>query len=82
MVADPVSGLVEIALRQPNRLVLVDGRSGTVTRTVAVPGAARHLQLPHQEDRCSWRARTPTWWPGGPARRGGGVADQCRATAP
>lgn len=45
MVADPVTGLVAIALRQPNRLVLVNGRSGTVTRTVAVPGAARHLQL-------------------------------------
>jgi hypothetical protein len=45
MVADPVTGLVAIALRQPNRLVLVDGRTGKVTRTVPVPGAARHLQL-------------------------------------
>ncbi|MDP8954012.1 MAG: YncE family protein [Actinomycetota bacterium] len=45
MVADPVTGLVVIALRQPNRLVLVDGRAGEVLRTVPVPGAARHLQL-------------------------------------
>lgn len=45
MVADPVTGLVVIALRQPNRLVLVDGRAGEVVRTVPVPGAARHLQL-------------------------------------
>ncbi len=45
MVADPVTGLVAIALRQPSRLVLFDGRSGEVARTVPVPGAARHLQL-------------------------------------
>ncbi len=45
MVADPVTGLVAIALRQPNRLVLFDGRTGALSRTVPVPGAARHLQL-------------------------------------
>ena len=45
IVADPVTGLVVIALRQPNRLVLVDGRAEQVARTVGVPGAARHLQL-------------------------------------
>jgi DNA-binding beta-propeller fold protein YncE len=43
--ADPVTGLVAVALREPARIALVDGRTGAVRRRVAVPGAARHLQL-------------------------------------
>ena len=45
IVADPVSGLVVVALRDPNRLALVDPVAGRVLRTVAVPGSARHLEL-------------------------------------
>lgn len=43
--ADPVTGLVAVALRQPDELALVDGATGEVTRRVAVPESARHLQL-------------------------------------
>lgn len=43
--ADPATGLVAVALREPARLALVDGRTGRVRRRVALPGAARHLQL-------------------------------------
>lgn len=43
--ADPVTGLAAVALREPARIALVDVRTGRVRRTVAVPGAARHLQL-------------------------------------
>jgi len=45
VVADPVSGVVAVALRNPSRLALVDMRTSRVTRVVPVPGAARHLQL-------------------------------------
>jgi DNA-binding beta-propeller fold protein YncE len=45
MVADPVSGLVVVALRDPNRLALVDPAAGKVLRTIPVPGSARHLEL-------------------------------------
>ncbi|GAC1444350.1 MAG: hypothetical protein NVS3B26_16140 [Mycobacteriales bacterium] len=45
MVADPVSGLVVVALRDPNRLALVDPAAGRVLRTIPVPGSARHLEL-------------------------------------
>lgn len=45
IVADPVSGLVVVALRDPDRLALVDPAAGSVVRTVAVPGSARHLEL-------------------------------------
>lgn len=44
-VADSVSGLVVVALRNPNRLALVDPAAGKVIRTVPVPGSARHLEL-------------------------------------
>jgi len=46
-VADPSTGVVAVALRDPARLALVDGRTAQaqVIRVVAVPGAARHLQL-------------------------------------
>jgi len=45
MVFDPVSGLVVVALREPDRLALLDPGAGTVLRTVPVPGSARHLEL-------------------------------------
>lgn len=44
MVADPVTGLVVVALRGPDRLALLDPATGSV-RTVPVPGSARHLAL-------------------------------------
>ncbi|MDQ3642817.1 MAG: YncE family protein, partial [Actinomycetota bacterium] len=45
VVADSVSGVVAVALRNPSRLALIDTRTAQVTRVVPVPGAARHLQL-------------------------------------
>ncbi len=45
MVADPVTGLVVIALREPDRLALFDPATRSVVRTVPVPGSARHLEL-------------------------------------
>jgi DNA-binding beta-propeller fold protein YncE len=42
---DPGTRLAAVALRDPARIALVDVRTGHVTRRVAVPGAARHLQL-------------------------------------
>ena len=43
--ADPVTGLVAVALREPDQVALVDGADGRVARRVDVPGAARHLGL-------------------------------------
>jgi DNA-binding beta-propeller fold protein YncE len=45
VVADPLSGRVAVALRDPARLALIDARSGRVLRRVPLPGAARHLAL-------------------------------------
>lgn len=45
LVADPASGLVAVALRDPDRLALFDPATATVLRTVPVPGSARHLDL-------------------------------------
>ena len=45
VVADPVTGLVAVALRDPAALALVDERTGVVRRRVALPGAPRHLAL-------------------------------------
>ncbi len=45
VVADPVTGVVAVALRDPARLALVDSRVPRLTRVVPVPGEARHLQL-------------------------------------
>jgi DNA-binding beta-propeller fold protein YncE len=45
MVADPVTGLLAVAVRDPDRLLLVDGATGQVRREVPLPGHARHLQL-------------------------------------
>ncbi len=43
--ADPETGLVAVALRNPNELALVDGESGEVSQRVKLPESARHLDL-------------------------------------
>jgi DNA-binding beta-propeller fold protein YncE len=43
--ADPETGLVAVALRNPNELALVDGGSGETVRKVGLPESARHLAL-------------------------------------
>jgi DNA-binding beta-propeller fold protein YncE len=43
--ADPETGLVAVALRNPNELALVDSESGDTVRRVELPEAARHLDL-------------------------------------
>ncbi|MBA3525207.1 MAG: YncE family protein, partial [Geodermatophilaceae bacterium] len=45
MVYDAETGILAVAVREPNRLLLVDGASGEVRVEVALPGHARHLQL-------------------------------------
>ena len=45
LVADPRTGLVAVALRNPNELALVDGQSGETVRRVKLPESARHLDL-------------------------------------
>src|SRR5918997_6082580 len=45
IVADPVTGLVAVGLREPDRLALVDGETARVMRRVGLPGAPRHLGL-------------------------------------
>ncbi|MDQ4037149.1 MAG: YncE family protein [Actinomycetota bacterium] len=45
MVFDPVTGLLAVAAREPNRLLLVEGATGQIRTEVALPGHARHLQL-------------------------------------
>jgi DNA-binding beta-propeller fold protein YncE len=45
LVFDPVSGLLAVGLTDPDRLALVDGRSGRVVRRVALPESPRHLAL-------------------------------------
>lgn len=45
VVADPVTGLVAVALRSPNRLAVVDPAAQRVLRSIPVPGSARHLEL-------------------------------------
>lgn len=42
---DRRTGLLAVALTRPDRLALVDGRSGRTVRRVALAGAARHLAL-------------------------------------
>jgi DNA-binding beta-propeller fold protein YncE len=44
---DPRTGLLAVGLTEPDRLALVDGRSGRTVRRVRLPGAARHLGLAH-----------------------------------
>jgi DNA-binding beta-propeller fold protein YncE len=43
--ADGRTGIVAVALREPDRVALVDGRRARLLRSVAVPAAARHLSL-------------------------------------
>lgn len=45
IVTDPVSGLVIVAVRSPNRLLLVDAAAARVVRSIPVAGSARHLEL-------------------------------------
>ena len=45
LAVDPETGLVAVALRNPNELALVDGESGEVSRRVELPESARHLDL-------------------------------------
>ena len=42
---DPETGLVAVALRNPNELALVDGESGEISQRVELPESARHLDL-------------------------------------
>jgi DNA-binding beta-propeller fold protein YncE len=45
IVADPVTGIVAVGLRDPSVLALLDGRTGRVDRRVPLPAAPRHLGL-------------------------------------
>jgi DNA-binding beta-propeller fold protein YncE len=47
IVADPVTGLVAVGLRDPDELALLDGDTSDIRRRVPLPGAPRHLQLAH-----------------------------------
>lgn len=44
-VFDARTGLLAVAVRNPDRLLLIDGRTLAVRRAVTLPGHARHLQL-------------------------------------
>jgi len=45
LVADAATGLVAVAVREPARLVLLDGDDGAVRTAVPLRGTLRHLQL-------------------------------------
>ena len=45
VVADPLTGLVAVGLRDPAELALVDAGSGRVRTRVELPGAPRHVSL-------------------------------------
>ncbi|WP_375480735.1 YncE family protein [uncultured Jatrophihabitans sp.] len=45
IVYDATTGTVAVAVRSPDRLLLLDPSTLAVRRTVALPGSARHLQL-------------------------------------
>ena len=45
IVYDGVTDLLAVAVRDPDRLLLVRGETGEVERTVELPGHARHLQI-------------------------------------
>jgi DNA-binding beta-propeller fold protein YncE len=45
VVADPQTGIVAVALREPDAIALVDGRAEKLLNTVGIPAAARHLAL-------------------------------------
>jgi hypothetical protein len=42
---DPATGLLAVGLREPDRLALVDGRSGRPVRRIRLPASPRHLKL-------------------------------------
>ena len=42
---DPETGLVAVALRNPNELALVDGESGEISQRVGLPESARHIDI-------------------------------------
>ncbi len=42
---DPRTGLLAVGLRNPDRVAIVDGKSGRVRRRVRLPESPRHLQL-------------------------------------
>lgn len=44
-VFDPTTGLLAVAVRSPNRVLLIDGATGVVQKEIALPGHARHLKL-------------------------------------
>ncbi len=45
IVYDAETKLIAVAVRNPSRLLLLDGATLALRRTVALPGVARHLQL-------------------------------------
>lgn len=45
IVYDPVTGLVAVAVRSPDRLVLLNGATMRIVRQIPLAGHARHLQL-------------------------------------
>lgn len=45
IVHDPVTGLVAVGVRRPDRLLLLDPTTLAVERTVTIPGSVRHLGL-------------------------------------
>lgn len=45
IVADPLTGLVAVSTREPDRLLLIGEKTLEVRRQVSLPAAARHLQL-------------------------------------
>lgn len=45
IVYDPVTGMLAVGVRNPDRLVLVDATTLTVTKEIPIKGHVRHLQL-------------------------------------
>lgn len=45
MAYDGQTDILAVAVREPNRLLLVQGSTGAVLRSVPLPGHARHLQM-------------------------------------
>lgn len=45
IVHDPVTGLVAVGVREPNRLLVLEPQTLTVQRSVPVPGTIRHLSV-------------------------------------
>lgn len=45
IVYDPLTGLVAVAVRNPDRLVLLDGATMRIRKEIPLAGHARHLQL-------------------------------------